>query len=193
MAKTRICSIADCGNTHLARGYCRAHYLRWFRHGDPIAGGTMYGEPLKYYRETVLPYLGGDCLFWKYGKNTYGYPMLNIDGEQKYVSRLVCEEENGPPPSDNLDAAHSCGKGHLGCVARKHLRWATRGGNLSDKVMHGTSSRGERSNFAKLSEQNVQEIRGLIGSTTQKKIAAMYGVDQSTISDISRQKSWFWL
>ena len=34
---TRTCAVDSCGRPHLARGWCRAHYLRWQRHGDPRA------------------------------------------------------------------------------------------------------------------------------------------------------------
>jgi hypothetical protein len=30
------CSIDGCENTVLARGWCRTHYLRWYKHGDPL-------------------------------------------------------------------------------------------------------------------------------------------------------------
>lgn len=186
---TRTCSIEGCNRQHLARGWCRAHYLRWFRHGDPLAGGTPYGEPQEYFRTVVIAYNGDDCLFWPYGKNVYGYAMMG--GE--YVSRLVCEEENGPPPSDNLDAAHSCGKGHLGCVSRRHLSWKTRAENLADKIEHGTDSRGERCHFAKLTERDVLAIRAAVNHRKQREIAQEYDIDQSTVSDIVRRKSWFWL
>jgi hypothetical protein len=36
----RVCSVKDCGLPVLARGWCTAHYQRWRRHGDPLAGGT---------------------------------------------------------------------------------------------------------------------------------------------------------
>lgn len=39
MATKSLCSIPECGKTAFARGWCKAHYLRWFRHGDPEAGG----------------------------------------------------------------------------------------------------------------------------------------------------------
>ena len=32
----RACLLPGCGRPHLARGYCRAHYLRWQRHGTPL-------------------------------------------------------------------------------------------------------------------------------------------------------------
>jgi len=30
------CTVAGCGSPHAARGYCRTHYSRWLRHGDPL-------------------------------------------------------------------------------------------------------------------------------------------------------------
>lgn len=192
MATSRICSIENCSNTHLARGWCRAHYLRWFRHGDPLAGGTMYGEPQKYFHEVVLQYDGDECLIWPYGTSN-GYGTMNVDGAMRVVARLVCEEEYGPPPTSKHEAAHACGRGDHGCVTKNHLRWDTRAGNFADKIEHGTSGRGERSNLAKLTERQVLDIRRLGGSITQRDLAARYGVDQSTISDIIRRKSWFWL
>lgn len=32
-----ICTVQDCGRVHFCRGYCRMHWLRWYRHGDPLA------------------------------------------------------------------------------------------------------------------------------------------------------------
>lgn len=31
------CCIDHCGQPHMARGWCRLHYFRWRRHGDPQA------------------------------------------------------------------------------------------------------------------------------------------------------------
>lgn len=189
MATQRICTIEGCDNRVLAHGWCRKHYLRWYRHSDPLGGGTFHGESERYFREVVLNYYGSECLLWPFGRNTYGYAVMG----KRIVSRLVCEEEYGPPPSPRQDAAHSCGKGHLGCVSRSHLRWDTRAGNLADKIAHGTQPRGEWCNLAKLTENGVREIRRLAGSETQRSIAARFGIDQSTVSDIVRRKSWAWL
>lgn len=32
----RTCSIEGCGAEHFGRGWCRRHYTRWLRHGDPL-------------------------------------------------------------------------------------------------------------------------------------------------------------
>lgn len=38
MADAILCSIQGCNNNSNARGYCRSHYERWRKHGDPMAG-----------------------------------------------------------------------------------------------------------------------------------------------------------
>src|SRR5699024_11188309 len=35
--KIKVCSVKDCGKKHHAKGYCKAHYSRWKRHGNPLA------------------------------------------------------------------------------------------------------------------------------------------------------------
>lgn len=39
-ATTRTCSIDGCTKPVIARGWCTAHWTRWKRHGDPLAGGV---------------------------------------------------------------------------------------------------------------------------------------------------------
>ena len=36
------CTIEDCPKPLRARGWCEAHYARWKRHGDPLAGATAH-------------------------------------------------------------------------------------------------------------------------------------------------------
>lgn len=45
MAGVRICSIDGCGKPIAGRGWCRRHYDRWSRHGDPLAGGPPKRRP----------------------------------------------------------------------------------------------------------------------------------------------------
>lgn len=40
MADLSICKIDGCGKPARKRGWCSAHYIRWQRHGDPLAGGA---------------------------------------------------------------------------------------------------------------------------------------------------------
>lgn len=118
---------------------------------------------------------------------------MNVDGKLVGVHRMVCEEVNGPPPGDDFDAAHSCGKGHLGCLTKRHLSWKTRSENFADKEEHGTVVRGEAVHNAKLTEDKVRAIRALRGKKTQKQIAAMFGITHSWVSMIHRRLAWAWM
>lgn len=40
MGKSSVCSVDGCDRDVAARGWCRPHWKRWNRHGDPLAGGA---------------------------------------------------------------------------------------------------------------------------------------------------------
>lgn len=40
MKATRTCIVDGCEKGAIARGWCTAHWTRWKRHGDPLAGGA---------------------------------------------------------------------------------------------------------------------------------------------------------
>jgi HNH endonuclease len=190
MPEAKLCSIDGCGKQVKNRGYCTAHYKRWWRHGDPLAGRTPNGEPARFLTEVAYPYAGDECLRWPYGHNGDGYGQITHGGKHTYVHRKVCEEVHGPAPSDEHETAHSCGNGHLGCITPNHLRWATMSENHADRVIHGTSNRGERCGAAKLTEPEVRTILAMKGSALQREIAERFNVTPSNIGVIHRRKSW---
>lgn len=153
----------------------------------------MHGKPYRFYQEVALIYDGHDCLIWPYGCSASGYGQVSINGLAQRVSRLVCADAHGKPPTPNHEAAHSCGNGSNGCVAKNHLRWATRTENERDKLLHDTHNRGERNKLAKLTEKDVRQIRGMKGKKTQRAIAARFGVSKSLVGDIHRRDRWSWL
>jgi hypothetical protein len=153
------CSIQTCEKPIYAFGLCSAHYTRQRRHGDPLAGRTPPGEPLEWLCRHVT-HTGSDCLKWPYA-TARGYGIVSIDGVQRVASNLMCELVHGPSPSAAHETAHSCGNGHLGCVNPTHLRWATRIENRHDMIEHGSRSVGEKNGSAKLSEDDVRQVRAL--------------------------------
>jgi hypothetical protein len=186
-----ICTVSNCGKTAVARGFCGAHYYRWQKHGDPLGGRIPNGEAARYLREVVLAYEGDECLAWPYLKNAEGYGLINRpSGNVAIVSRIVCEETNGPPPTPNYDAAHSCGRGNQGCVTKRHLSWKTRLENVADAIEHGTYSAGERSGRAKLNWESVRQIRALGGTMRQADIGAQFGVGYRTVGRILAGSIW---
>lgn len=223
MATKRLCSVEGCGKHHLARGFCSAHYrqhrldpqrpcsingcdkpartkgfctthyARVLRHGSPLGGGTTPGAPRIFYEMVVLPYKGDDCLLWPFGRQSQGYGAIKKVGSTTLVHRLACEAVHGPPPTEKHEAAHSCGKGHLGCVNPRHTRWATRLENMADTLEHNTRSRGTHRHNAKLNEEAIRQIRQLLKSKKIPEISKMYSVSEANIYLIAQRRSWAWV
>jgi hypothetical protein len=116
---------------------------------------------------------------------------LMLEGERKMaqIHRLVCEAFHGPQPPDKPHAAH--GDGNPGNNNDWNVRWATRSENEQDKVAHGRSNQGERHSNAKLTEEDIKDIRE-IGRFpfTLKEIAAEYDVGYKCISSILNHVTW---
>ncbi len=189
------CKIEGCdGNAHksarTSRGWCRRHYRIWLRTGDTKATLPEPGEVHAYINNVVLAYEGKECVIWPYSKKQAGYAQINIGGKPQGAYRYVCEKAHGPAPTPDHEAAHSCGMGNKGCVAKNHLRWATRKENLEDRLEHGTLVWGERCRFAVLTEESVKQIRSLQGTLGCRKLAERYGVSSGTILHIFNRRTW---
>lgn len=183
MAGIRLCAIDGCGKRSQTRGWCDAHYRRWLHHGDPVAGRANDGDLARFLHDVVMPYTGDECLYWPYSANR-GYGVIFVNGVSRYVHRLVCEDEHGTPPTTDHEAAHSCGKGHLGCCARRHLSWKTRAENVADMHIHGTVLRGEAHPSSKLTDEQVQRIVGLRGKMSQSEIAKLFNICRSNVGRV---------
>ena len=143
------CTIDDCTRPILvkSRGLCDAHYRRWQRWGDPLAGrSTMVGDTWK----VLVDALASDtdqCISWPFAHDGNGRPQISVNGHMRSTCRIICQIVHGPPPSSSrkYEAAHNCGKGHEGCINPRHLRWATSAGNQADRNIHGTIQCNNRS------------------------------------------------
>lgn len=194
MATSRLCSIEDCGKPHFGKSFCSKHYRRFHNHGDPLLLKIRErGKAMRFYQEVVLAHESEECLIWPFSLTEGGYGSMKTDGSSTVVSRKLCEEIYGPQPSDAHQAAHSCGRGKQGCVAKAHISWKTKRENEADKISHGTHNRGERHPLAKLTEQQAREILLLKGVEQQKEIAKLFGVSAATVSSIHRGDRWSWL
>lgn len=131
-----------------------------------------------------------DCLVWPLFRDPLrGYGVVGVNGQLFKAHRLMCEIAHGPASSPDHEVAHSCGRGHEGCVNPKHLSWKTRSENQRDRLRHGTSGTGLRGKSRyKLSPTQVDEIRKQLETRTGTAIADDFGVSRSTISQIKSGK-----
>ena len=119
-----------------------------------------------------------------------GYPTVSLSAEGLvrtfYIHHLVAEAFIGPRPPGK-EVAHS--DGDKKNPAMSNLRYATRVENEGDKLIHGTRVRGAGSPLAKLTEDQVTEIRRRAGES-RVILAKEFGCSKSNISDIIRRRSW---
>jgi len=115
-----------------------------------------------------------------------GYVYLRKDGRQVYAHRLAWEVEYGPIPKGTC-VCHICDNPL--CINPEHLFLGTHTDNMNDMVLKGRTQHGERRHSAKLTEDQVREIRQC-RYWPQRELSNKFGVSQSTISVILAGKKW---
>ena len=135
------CSVSECSNKVVARGWCSKHYQRWKIHGDPSrANREIFFDPEESFRHYTE--WQGDCLIWTGHLNDGGYGRLTVNGERIRAHRYAWERANGPIPS-GYEIDHACH--NRACVNANHLRPADRGQNgANQKGARADSSSGVR-------------------------------------------------
>lgn len=181
------CTINKCGKPIVARGFCRTHYNRWWSVGDPLMPRKPRQKtPAVLFIEALACASRAGCIDWPYDTDGVGYGRLTINGRRVGAHRRVCEVYQGPAPTQNHQAAHSCGRRI--CVNPHHIRWATQRENEADKLAHGRSAHGANNGCAKLCAQDVIEIRASTASGAA--LARKFGVRDGQISRIRKGQRW---
>lgn len=119
------------------------------------------------------------CLIWPFKLAKSGYANFRYY-EMHYAHRFMCELVNGPPPSEEYEAAHSCGRGNKGCVNPMHLSWKTRSENQLDKRNHGTNNNYIR-RIPPLTLEEIKDIKKLAGKETKDQTAARYRISRPMV------------
>lgn len=109
-AEATICSVEECDKPTHGRGFCRPHYMRWWRYGDPLAGRKAR-VPGKTWQERIHHYYIVDtdtgCWMWTGAINHHGYGMFNVPEGLRRAHRVMYELMVGPiPEGEEID--HTC-------------------------------------------------------------------------------------
>lgn len=139
------------------------------RHGRPLAG---YIDKDGYHRVSLAV---------ERGKGAYR--------EKRGIHQLVCEAFHGPKPSPFHVVRHLDGiESHNEYL---NLCWGTLKENSDDRLKHGTKTFGTRSGTAKLTDDDIPQIRLLIQEgMPQRTIATRFGVSQRAISCVNKGHTW---
>ena len=142
------------------------------------------------------------CWLWRGATNSSGYGVMQKDGRRIRAHRFAYELTYGAIP-EGLFACHRCDNPL--CVRPDHLFLGTPADNAHDMIRKGRhvwfpvdkpapprSARGEQHGRAKLTAEQVAEIRRIHASErlSHQKLAERYGINKSTAGRIVRGQLW---
>lgn len=133
----------------------------------------------------------GRCHVWTGAIGANGYGRFGIAKRTHQAHRVAFFLAEGRWPEHC--ALHRCD--NRACVNRDHLFEGTQAENLADMLAKGRHSRagarGERNCFARLTAEQVAQIRvALAAGTARGVVAARFGVDKTCIGLIHRRDTW---
>jgi hypothetical protein len=183
----RTCSVEGCDRPYEARGFCRTHYNKFRRHGDPLWTPPSHEE--RFWSRVEK---GPDCWEWmgkKHPRDRYGLVrQYDSPGKDAYAHRLSFAMHFGSIP-ETLCVLHRCD--NPPCVRPDHLFLGTRAENNEDKLQKRRHAYGSGHAHAKMTEEQILEIRAKFASgISQAELASQYGLGRPAINLIVRRKVW---
>ena len=126
--------------------------------------------------------------------NTYskdGYLNVSFLSKKNILPRLVIKSIFGKKINNKIVTRHICN--NPWCINQEHLFYGTARDNEDDKIRNG-SVKGSKNSSAKLSEEQVKEIKRLLKTDIkQTKIAEDFKVTKSMITRIKKNKAWSYI
>lgn len=184
--ETRTCSIDGCSKPAKARGWCKKHWQRWSRKGDPLA--VQYeveiGLPKKERFERKVDKSSG-CWVWLASLGSTGYGQFSVDNRPRKAHRVSYEMYRGPIPA-GIFVCHSCD--NRLCVNPDHLFLGTSKDNLQDMASKGRSCHGESRHNAKLTDEKVRFVRN--STQSNRALARLCGVSEAAIRNAKAKRTW---
>jgi hypothetical protein len=127
----------------------------------------------------------GPCWEWTSRLHYLGYGRISYRGRDRFAHRVAWILTFGEP-TPGLDLLHKCD--NRKCVNPSHLYLGTHEQNMRDKAERGNQERGVDHPAAKLTEQDVMDIR--TSQDSNDVLARCYGINGGTVSRIRSGKTW---
>jgi hypothetical protein len=136
-----------------------------------------------------------ECWNWTGAIDTPGYGAFNYNGKKKNSHVVAYILTYGSVPDGKI-VCHTCSHNRP-CCNPNHLYAGTHSDNMLDAIKdgrifaHNTGRSGSENINAKLSEEDVREIRALRDNgTPYKDIARRYGIHERHAKAIVRREKW---
>jgi len=183
------------GKTSVAKRTCASdrkakgiplRYLPCHHHASPLR--TFETVFLQHADKTPGWGPNGDCWRWT-GTVASGYGTFKMAYVTRRAHRISWEIHNGHPLPKGKDALHTCD--YALCVNPSHLYPGTNEDNSRDRVSRNRQSRGENQFSAKLTNEQVLEIRRrLANGEVAYALTKVYKVSHPTIMKIKKRIRW---
>lgn len=165
-ARASLCSVA-----------CRTKHLT----------GRQYKSFQMRLQEKISPEPNSGCWLWTGALNKGGYAHSYVGAKCHLMHRVSFELHRGAIP-DGMLVCHRCDT--RSCVNPGHLFIGTPADNTTDCVNKGRQSKGASRWNAKLTAEQVQEIRRLDASMTRTAIAKKFRISRPVVQKVCDRKSW---
>lgn len=199
------CLVNECNNKYKSIGLCSSHWKINKKYGTPepkcfcgkavqTFAGNIGARMLcnwhsfeNRYWENVNKKTINECWEWIGSKTSAGYGIIFFNGKSIYAHRaifLLLQKNN---IAEELIVCHKCD--NPSCINPKHLFIGTQKDNIEDMINKKRNRYGENTYNAKLSNEDVLQIRKLNqDGIKQKDIAKIFNIDAGHISDIINMK-----
>lgn len=188
-----LCIVNGCAKRrHYSTGYCPKHYQRIKRLGSVDEPCRLSDAQRLVALFTPEPFSG--CWLWTGATDEYGYGQLSRHVNKKRINlkahRFSYQLHKGPIP-DGLKILHSCDTPL--CINPAHLRAGTDKENKADSIARGRHAFGEKLGRAKLTEDQVLEMRRIYASrhrVNKSALARQYNISHSVVRAVTSGKTW---
>lgn len=126
-----------------------------------------------------------DCWEWNGTIDGYGYGVLDHN-KRRYRAHVLALEYDGRPVPKGMVACHHCD--NPGCVRPSHLYVGTQRDNVRDAVSRDRIAHGTRNSNAKLTPDQVLEMRKL--DLPFAEVGRRYGVSRPTAARAIKGETW---
>lgn len=153
-----------------------------------VASGSLKKTHRERFEALYCPEALSGCWLWQGRVNIKGYGRHQINKRREFAHRVAYEMYTGPIPP-GMVVMHTCDV--PACVNPNHLRIGTNEENMRDMARKGRAARGERGAHARLTSDDVLEIRRLRKlRVSQTAVAARFGITYQHVQSIEHRRQW---
>lgn len=150
----------------------------------------MNPDHLRFLSRLPLPNPHTGCIEAPWYKSRIGYVRFRLNRSKIVLAHRLAYEIGIGPIADGLLVCHRCD--NRSCVNPEHLFLGTQADNMADMNAKGRGGwkTGSQHHRAKISDDDVREIRRSKGLLRQADLAARFGITQGAVSKIQRGDRW---